>query len=149
MPIPPPTSTRTILGPLTTTFTPPARCSTLHWFALEQGGWGQTYACQSDATSSSDYPRLDEGCFPPNFASRVNAIYAAPFTYVPPDIDTATFTYAFFSPAIACPSGFTQGGSVVRKDGETPPPSVEASAGRRNMWFLLTAGETAYGCCPR
>lgn len=111
---------RVILGPLLTTFTPPPQCtvgvgicSTCNVVFL-----GQTCAPSGaqDATT----------CWPPTTSGA-------------PAPKPTLQGWGFYSPGIACPSGYTSRCSAVADSDREPGWKLQ---------FLQEPGETAVGCCP-
>jgi hypothetical protein len=116
-------STCNLLGPLTTTFTPPPECSSLA-FSPTLSNIEQTIAwagqnCQGgkiqDATS----------CWPP---ARVT-------TRSPPLLG-----WGFYSPGLSCPSGMFP---ACQAD-----PTRNPGAEQFSFQYPLGPKETASGCCP-
>ncbi|KAK1775001.1 hypothetical protein QBC45DRAFT_445592 [Copromyces sp. CBS 386.78] len=115
--------TRSVLGPLTTTFTAPPDCCT-QCYELA-GGEKRGNTCRAYAEDCLGIPRAS--CLP----QASNAIS---------DVE---LPWGFFSPGLACPSGWTTAGPIVsygqmEKDG----------GGVGNIVDVLEAGETAGFCCP-
>ncbi|KAK0715469.1 hypothetical protein B0H67DRAFT_463254, partial [Lasiosphaeris hirsuta] len=109
---------RTILGPLTTTFTPPAPCSGAVGLCstCDVAWYGQLCGPTGAADATSCWPATSRGAQ----AAR------------PP-----IFGWGFYSPGYICPAGFTS--------------ACSATAGSLADWvpqFIMSAGETAVGCCP-
>ena len=116
-----PAPTRTILGPLTTTFVPSPVCTLLglNVFDSTIGNLFQGQGC------TTDYTLVDtESCWP-------SATVKAPS---PPPFDG----WGAYSPGLYCPTG------------NTPACSATFGASKGfDFQQPLTAGETAAGCCPR
>ncbi|KAI1840137.1 hypothetical protein JX265_009287 [Neoarthrinium moseri] len=113
------TSPRTLLGPLTTTWTAPAVCS--YYMALGcstcNTGWqGQTCNSASNAHDWTD-------CWPPRASSMMD-----------PGV---MMGWGFYSPGIACPEGYT-----------TAAMATEGGSTGWGLEYELTQGETAAACCP-
>ncbi len=115
---------RNVLGPLTTTFTPPPACT----FAVagpcgsspcSVAFWGQSCDASTGAVDAAT-------CWPATASGAVSL--AAPF-----------HGWGFYSPGTLCPSGYASACSAT------------AGAGGGAGWemeFPLEADETAVGCCP-
>ncbi|KAH8678453.1 hypothetical protein BX600DRAFT_507398 [Xylariales sp. PMI_506] len=121
------TASRTLLGPLTTTFTPPASC-TIAWFGGVTSGTAQAWVAQ-DCHPVTDYVNEDDlACWPTPTSG----------AYTP---STSPRVWAngwgFYSPGLICPSGYSSACSATA-----------AGTSDFSMQFPLTAGETAIGCCP-
>lgn len=125
------TSSRTaLLGPLTTTFTPPDECAWAFFLSMTAtaptGVAAQT--CDGDDGGGGNANADATGCWP-----------AGAFT-----TSASLFGGGFYSPGLVCPSGYAtacsatagEGGRVVGEDGWSTQ-------------FALVEGETAVGCCPR
>ncbi len=119
--------TRTILGPLTTTFTPTPACSaqvlecplptcTLAW---------QAQTCYSSGDSAGIEDNSD--CWPPRSGSVTESTH-----------NPTLAGWGFYSPGLVCPSGFVS--------------ACSATFGESWGWpvqYSIFEGETAVGCCPR
>lgn len=116
---------RTVIGPLTTTFTPPAECSTLQ-IESGQAVWGQR--CTRSAGENLLVDRTE--CFPSGL------------------FPTSEAFISFYSPGFDCPHGFTQACTVSREYVASPSFSSTDQA-KYSLWKALELGETAIGCCPR
>jgi hypothetical protein len=118
----PTNQSRTILGPLTTTFTPPLSCTV----QVQGGGPTNNQAWQGqscDGTNGRGYSD-NTACWPP---ATVTA---------PSPVGTLA-TWGFYSPGLVCPIGMTT--------------ACYATGGGSSGWqveFSLLAQETAVGCCP-
>lgn len=113
------TSPRTLLGPLTTTWTAPPVCS----YAMALGcstcstGWqGQTCNSASNAHDWTD-------CWPPRASSMID-----------PGV---MMGWGFYSPGIAYPQGYT-----------TAAMATSGGSTGWGLEYSLTDGETAAACCP-
>ncbi|KAI0121288.1 hypothetical protein BJ170DRAFT_698437 [Xylariales sp. AK1849] len=114
------TSPRTLLGPLTETYTFPPVCQ----YAMASGcascstGWlGQTCNTASGAHDWTD-------CWPPRASSMMD-----------PGV---MMGWGFYSPGLACPQGYT-----------TAAVATEGGSTGWGLEYSLTTGETAAACCPR
>ncbi|QYT05530.1 hypothetical protein H0G86_012424 [Trichoderma simmonsii] len=132
---------RSDLGPLTTTFTPPADCTSLQF--IEDDAVGRNIAashyCYEGWNQRSGYTTLSviKSCFPDDLASYYNARWAS------------TDHIGVYSPASVCPSGYTVACAHSRIKGQSNP--FEGKGGvpaDLTIWELLRDGETATGCCP-
>jgi hypothetical protein len=121
---------RTILGPLTTVFTPPPLCTTV--FAETTLGsddgfyvWRAQTCYHGSGGEASSVLRDNSDCWPTP-TTGVSAPYG-PF-----------LGWGFYSPGLLCPQGYSRACTAV--------------AGAKTEWpaqFVLDAGETAVGCCPQ
>ncbi|POS79232.1 hypothetical protein DHEL01_v202390 [Diaporthe helianthi] len=112
---------RTILGPLTTTFTQPPECKT----AVAQVGGNALFGRLAEVCGA-ETGAVDTACWPTTSAG-----VSGPSTESP--------GWGFYSPGIACPAGHTSacsatGGLLGPKDW--------------SLQYTLSARETAVGCCP-
>lgn len=116
---------RTVLGPLTTTFTPPAACSQL---VAQCSTCNSAFQAQECHSSSNEVFTIqdDKSCWPPLSG------LATVFSFGP-----TLGGYGFFSPGLVCPHGYTS--------------ACSATGGGHSDWgveYSLVPGETAVGCCP-
>ncbi len=114
--------TGTALGPLATSWSPPASCSVhiVNCPTCRDGYQAQHCVTDGSHTGAEDYT----GCWPP--ATRAAGSPAWPF-----------LGWGFYSPGVACPTGYTA--------------ACTAEYGGKQDWqieFVLNPGETAIGCCP-
>ncbi|KAI5917203.1 hypothetical protein F4810DRAFT_68931 [Camillea tinctor] len=113
------TSPRTLLGPLTTTWERPYICSyAMALCSTCNTGW-QAQTC-SGARNAYDFT----DCWPP----RASSITIDPGVMM---------GWGFYSPGIACPSGYT-----------TAATAVEGGSTGWGLEYSLESGETAAACCP-
>jgi hypothetical protein len=116
---------RTILGPLTTTFTQPEGCTQLIADCSTCSEAWQAQECFS--SSNNNFGVQDHtSCWPPLSG------LASVFSFGP-----TLGGYGFFSPGLVCPHGFTS--------------ACSATAGGSSGWeieYSMVSGETAVGCCP-
>ena len=128
-----PPTTRSILGPLTTTFTVPESCTSLGAFGTGPSaqsfylGVGCSNSSVTDATT----------CWPP------------PTTSLKPTVlnnDNKLNGLGAYSPGLYCPSGYVTA-CAQQKDaqGNDKPPTSTTSY---SFQFPITSSETAIGCCP-
>lgn len=150
-------------GPLTTTYTAPPSCSTD--YAYVQIGQKWTYSDTNSTTVgvvgiSCDEPFPTIGSCLPSGA-KLDADYSSIGTDV---VQTAT-TLGYYSPGLACPSGWdtvgvatkTQGGSITSSgvgfaspspiDGEDSP--YVQNVGPNVILAGMDDGDAAVLCCPR
>ena len=118
---------RTIIGPLTTTFTPAPACTVVAEECSTCNAAWQAQTCFSSASGSSTNFGVQDGaeCWPPGSGSVT--------TPIPPFLG-----WGFYSPGLICPAGSTS--------------ACSATAGGASGWpvqFSMVPGETAVGCCPR
>lgn len=133
------------LGPLTTTFTPPADCNTLLVRTIITSGdqrydqfyvgYGETCTVADDGNASTFIP---ESCYPGAFADWFND----PDRNIPDRIDPVAY-----SPGLVCPVGYEIACSLTRS-GEAPTASASSDSDIHDLWDILNDGETAIGCCP-
>lgn len=110
---------RTILGPLTTVFTPPAPCTIAVGLceSCDIAWWGQTCGGGGVEDNTSCWPTTTQGAPEP--------------TQLP------LYGWGFYSPGLECPAGYTSACSAV--DGVTSQWKHQ---------FQMEAEETFVGCCP-
>ena len=108
----------TLLGPLTTAWSPPADCG-VHLVTCPTCLDGyQAQHCVGDA------PQDFTGCWPPAASN----IASPKYPYL---------GWGYYSPGLACPTGYTAACSATY--GANPDWQIQ---------FDLFPGETAIGCCP-
>ncbi|KAJ4245590.1 Hypothetical protein NCS54_01235400 [Fusarium falciforme] len=116
-------SPRTNLGPLTTKFTYPAKCSAT---ALEctdcTKGW-QAQSCGTLNKANTQGLQDDTDCWPPRATSRT-----APY---------ALNGWGYYSPGLECPDGY-----------EPACSATGSMTGDFNFQFSVLDHETVIGCCP-
>lgn len=120
----------TVLGPLTTVFTPPPACTT----AVGQAAGGLLGLGLLGSTGSVAF--LGQSCSAGNPADAASCWPAT--TSGAPSPPQSIGSWGVYSPGIECPAGYAS--------------ACSATAGGTSGWplqFQLTAGETAIGCCPR
>ncbi|EAQ87460.1 hypothetical protein CHGG_04079 [Chaetomium globosum CBS 148.51] len=110
---------RTILGPLTTVFTPPAPCTiAVGWCkTCDVAWWGQTCGGGGEEDNTSCWPTTTEG--------------------VPEPTKLPLYGWGFYSPGLECPAGYTSACSAV-----------EGVTSQWKHQFRMEAEETFVGCCP-
>lgn len=131
---------RTILGPLTTVFTPPAPCATL-MVESDPGGtmsvtWGASCTQTGDFGGTSIVD--DAACYPSGFRDYVNI--------------WSSSTMAMYSPASACPAGYYEAYTVTHGVGETTPKYPSPTTyfyAYSSIWAHMNEGEEVVGCCVR
>ncbi|KAL5085169.1 hypothetical protein Trisim1_010846 [Trichoderma cf. simile WF8] len=140
------TNVRSNLGPLTTTFTPPADCTNLQFFA--EGAVGQNIAGGDYCTPPPSFLGANGGdistsviksCFPEGYASFYNTFPRSPVWWE---------HIGVYSPASICPSGYSVACAQARGKGESNPFEDRGGFADSVIWDLLRNGETASGCCP-
>ncbi|KAJ3548066.1 hypothetical protein NM208_g1193 [Fusarium decemcellulare] len=125
----------TILGSLTTAFAPGPSCNQVNGIQAAQPAlyWGAT--CKNISINGQDSTRITmepaNSCYPDGLVSFLT------------DHDMFS-TLAFFSPGLACPSGWTATGLVTY--GMTN--SYTADMGDEAATSALKSGETLVRCCP-
>lgn len=155
--LPPVNQPRTILGPLTTTFTPPASCANVfymtgstseYWYG--RTGWraqscvgafgNAMVSCESQSLPRSRHRDVSISSHPAkgSLTSQIDATQCWPPTTAGAAYPSPPFSgWGFYSPGIACPQGHTS--------------ACEATANGSAQWpvqYELEEGETAVGCCP-
>jgi hypothetical protein len=118
---------RTILGPLTTTYTAPSSCSVavLSCQTCSTAWQGQSCFASTYGKSTTYGFGDNTECWPPR-----SSFVSTPLP--------ALRGWGFYSPGLACPSGMTT--------------ACSATGGGSSDWpvqFGLLEQETAVGCCPR
>ena len=135
-------ATRTILAPLTTTFSPPGHCTTLYGnvtFTSDNADENSIFwAGQSCTTVFPD--ELITEAFP------YDATDCWPKATVTPE-GTDFQGYGFYSPGLYCPHGYTTACAAAKDSGGMA--ATVSSQSSFSFQFPLIANETAYGCCPR
>ncbi|KAF2230645.1 hypothetical protein EV356DRAFT_519520 [Viridothelium virens] len=125
-----------VLGPLTTTFTPPSSCSNTYVFIANPSSAYFDEAPSSyfqAASCFNAYPMDDPSCAPSS---------------LPSVLATADgwFGYSKYSPGLYCPAGHTTACLSARFSNGTESPAP------KEMQFSIVnppvAGETAASCCP-
>ena len=113
--------TPTNLGPLTTTFTPPAGCAV----AVGAGGLeGRKDVAILAQSCAHDKPVDAATCWPS--ASKI--------------FEQSTPPQGYYSPGLHCPIGYWSACSVI---------GVSTGSADFPVQLRLNNGETAVGCCPR
>jgi hypothetical protein len=128
-------ASRTILGPLTTTFTPAPACTELianpSFSTFDVADLWAAQTCFKSGTKSGLKDNVD--CWPPRTAGVS--------TPGPP-----VSAWGFYSPGLACPAGYSAACSATGAGGSNTWP-----VGGGPNWpvqFNLLSEETAVGCCP-
>ena len=123
------TPSRSIIGPLTTTFTPPSHCSEvgLGRFADGYGVLSAWVAMVGVVSSGNNFPTNDDRCWPS--ATRISSQDAQ--------------GWGIYSPGLICPAGYTTAC--------TSAPAISNWRSSEGFEFMspVLPGETAAGCCPR
>lgn len=109
---------RAILGPLTTTFTPPPPCTIAVGLCstCDVAWWGQTCAPKT--------VQDDPNCWPTTTAAA-------------PEPSQMLYGWGFYSPGLVCPAGYTSACTAIA--GQTSGWKVQ---------YLMQPAETFVGCCP-
>ncbi|KAJ4287854.1 hypothetical protein N0V88_007565 [Collariella sp. IMI 366227] len=109
---------RAILGDLTTTFTPPAPCTTAIGLCetCNVAWWGQTCGMERPEDNASCWPTTTDGA---------------------PEAASAFYGWGFYSPGLECPVGYTSACTAV-----------EGGMSEWRVQFQMEAQETFVGCCP-
>lgn len=131
-PTPAPTS-RTIIGPLTTTFTPPAECTTIGAFRSGRGvaSFYRSAGCSNSALIDATT------CLPPASSPLPSSVL---------NTDANLNGLGIYSPGLACPAGYvTACKQQMDARGSDVPPQDASST---KFQFPLIPNETAVGCCP-
>ena len=129
-----------LLGPLTTTFTPPQECS---YFAIL--GWDDTIYLSG----------LDQGCYsqtPIDTTTCWPSIHSSAWATISPSLTQALeapYSFnglGFYSPGVHCPSGYVSACSgAVSSNGQSP---FATEGDYFSFQYPLEADETGVGCCP-
>jgi hypothetical protein len=156
------TATRVNLGPLTTAFSPPRDCRTLHFIDddvamlnvdsdhLCPQDWkvDGSYTCTTGDCSGhvvvvvAGSTSLIESCYPRGLGSYYSVMLEQ-------DGGVWSFQPGIYSPGLICPSGYFPECTVVRSEGVPNPEAANPGAVADNaIWDMLHDGETAIGCCP-
>ncbi|RSM02880.1 hypothetical protein CEP52_007729 [Fusarium oligoseptatum] len=116
-------SPRTNLGPLTTKFTYPAKCSATALACTDcDVGW-QAQSCGTLNKANTQGLQDDTDCWPPRETSRT-----APY---------ALNGWGYYSPGLECPDGY-----------EPACSATGSMTGDFNFQFSVLDHETVIGCCP-
>ncbi|KAL2125813.1 hypothetical protein VTI74DRAFT_2626 [Chaetomium olivicolor] len=109
---------RAILGPLTTTFTPPAPCTIAvgQCSTCNVAWWGQTCAPTTVQDNPSCWPTTTKGA---------------------PAASSALFGWGFYSPGLECPAGYTSACTAIAD-----------KTSQWKVQYQMEAEETFVGCCP-
>jgi hypothetical protein len=114
----------TLLGPLTTVWTPPVTCTAMIPLCDNCQVGYMAQKCDADIVGAGPV-RDNTACWPPVLAKHASPTH--PFN-----------GWGFYSPGIHCPTGYTSACTTeYQKRGDWPAQ------------FSLVEGETAIGCCPR
>jgi hypothetical protein len=121
---------RTILGPLTITYTAPSSCAVGVWCSFCNNLVWQAQSCFSSRSGSNTNYGVEDNtdCWPPR-SSFVK-------TPTPP-----LYGWAFYPPGLVCPDGMTSACSACSATGS-------GSSGWPVQFGMLKQ-DTAVGCCPR
>lgn len=120
---------RTDLGPLTTTFTPPSSCFVPHFYINYDTDYDVLFPEYGQTCSFGD-STYDSNCFPHDFDNLY--VYDALSSY-----------HAVYSPASICPSGFRSACAFTRTEGPVDAPK----SAERAILSALTPGEVDIACC--
>lgn len=135
-------STQTfLLGPLTTTFTAPTRCSQAYWLSDSSRVYNPTLGqiCTT-VDGEIDYSQ-DSSCLPP-VASTILASLVGPS-----EVIYTTYDYkGYYSPGIVCPAGYTT--ACAAQAGADGIQSALSNFQSFGFVHSATADETVAGCCP-
>ena len=127
---------RPIIGPLTTTFTPPSTCSKL--FGIDST-YNPDVFVQAMTCTSIVYSHLN--------------VTSAQIAYNPdcwpsrPIAGGLTYQSGIYSPGFICPKGYTSACSSTFTGNTMPSTSTQRNG--YAFQYPLNLGETAVGCCPR
>lgn len=126
----------TILGPLTTVFTPPPACTVAVGSQVSDGGL-LGLGLLGSSGPAGNFAFLGQTCSAGQPAD-ATACWPATSAGAPPPPAPSMQGWGAYSPGVECPAGYAT--------------ACAATAGGASGWplqFRLTAGETAVGCCPR
>jgi hypothetical protein len=118
---------RTILGPLTITYTAPSSCAVGVWRSFCNNLEWQAQSCFSSRSGSTTNYGVEDNtdCWPPR-----SSFISTP---TPP-----LYGWGFYSPGLVCPNGMESACSATGSGSSGWP-----------VQFGLLEQETAVGCCPR
>ena len=120
------TPTRSVLGPLTATWTAPSTCTSLGF--LTPGDLRRAQSCWHNE------PFEDLDCWPPRAAWKPTPILSLS-------------GWGVYSPGFQCPAGQTTA-CVGSPQNLKAYPSIGGSSGDWAFQFPLKQGEKGAGCCP-
>ena len=123
------TSARTVIGPLTTVFTPPSSCFSL--VDAPPGPWGSEVAFQALTCPPASHGWLDDAACWPLLGKSTTP--------------SNMLGLGFYSPGLICPSGYTTACSKTMLSNISTPIQSQYF----EFQYPLNLGETAVGCCPR
>ncbi|KAF2715373.1 hypothetical protein K504DRAFT_446243 [Pleomassaria siparia CBS 279.74] len=121
------------LGPLTTTFNPPAHCTRPALACATCSSARAAQVCRTQLNGQKS--QQDTDCWP--------QVTAAP-RIAPQGLQAPL---GFYSPGIMCPMGYATAcaASVPAEPAQTTAPARDGG----NFDFPLSAGESGFGCCPQ
>ena len=142
------TGTRSVLGPLTTTFRRLSSCT--HLYGEE------AYLTSGTAASQAQHCATVSGWG--NVGNGVNASWTGvstlddvecwpPATVTSPTQATSLDGRGFYSPGLVCPDGYTTACMEAMSDDGSQSTITQGTSFA--FQFKPVAGETAVGCCPR
>ena len=125
---------RVELGPLTTTFTPPASCAPMmsHFFG----------------SASNNAMTLAQTCSDENGSPNIDNPSCWPIASQSPSNPVPLFGYGVYSPGYVCPSGYTTACFQSGGANATQASGSIAHAARFMFQYPPKNGEFAVGCCP-
>ena len=148
-----PPKTRSIIGPLTTTFTPPANCTSLAApVSFDTGDGSESSISNSQAQKCSwvsedgiisSIAYDDVACWP----SATGSVPSFSFNTSDDSPVTALNGWGIYSPGLICPHGYTT--ACWAEASSHGPDTTTLSGPSFEFQFGLLPGETAIGCCPR
>ena len=128
--VPSRSTSRQVLGPLTTTFYPPHSCH-VHWGPPAVASINLCGIFYRDQICAEDGLEDDTSCWPPAAVA-------------PAQLPSQG--WGVYSPGTVCPSGYVTACTAVKaSNGSLSSSALDTSF---NFQMSLQRGETAIGCCP-
>ena len=122
------TSTRSYLGPLTTTWIPPAQCTVFGPFGNSVSA--PNYYLGQDCSGGA--PHDATSCWPPALVTN--------------SFPAVLNGYGYYSPGVICPTGYYS--ACAQDHAHSRLTGSLSDLASFDFQFALTDGETAVGCCP-
>ena len=125
---------RTILGPLTTTFTPPPSCSIIYSQSVFLSSWSPNFqrgaVCTAIPANGDAGVYFDPSCYPSATAPTQDVMAGFPY-----------------SPGFICPAGYSTACMAAKLSNGLPSTIPQGTS--FDFPVSLRAAETAVGFCPR